>query len=145
LRKEKERIMNITAIDRSNYLKGLLIVAKKDNKLADAEKSVIKNFSEKLGFASDFCDEVIRNLLANKYIDESPIKFSSVQIAQSFITDGLRLAFTNNKIPDQELIWLKKTSALNGIDENWFENKKMNSTGSTHLQLVSDSALLSII
>ena len=137
--------MNISAIDRSNYLKGLLIVAKKDNKLADAEKSVIKNFSEKLGFASDFCDEVIRNLLANKYIDESPIRFSSGEIARSFITDGLRLALTNNKIPDQEITWLKNTAFLNGIEEKWFEEKREDCAGRPHHQLVTDSALLSII
>ena len=136
--------MNISAIDRSNYLKGLLIVAKKDNQLADIEKSVIKTFSEKLGFASDFCDEVIRNLLANKYIDESPLKFSSIQIAQSFITDGLRLAYTN-KIPDQEINWLKRTASLNGIDEKWFEEKNKSSAGHSNQSLISESALLSII
>ena len=137
--------MNISAIDRSNYLKGLLIVAKKDNQLADVEKSIIKSFSEKLGFASDFCDEVIRNLLANKYIDESPIKFSSENIAQSFITDGLRLAYTNNKIPDPEIKWLKKTAVLNGIEEKWFDEKNKSSAGHTNQSLVSESALLSII
>jgi hypothetical protein len=137
--------MNISAIDRSNYLKGLLIVAKKDNKLADIEKSIIKTFSEKLGFASDFCDEVIRNLLANKYIDESPLKFSEKKIAQSFVTDGLRLAYVNNKIPDQELNWLKTTALINGIDEKWFEEKNKISSGQPNQLSVTESALLSII
>ena len=63
--------MKIPIKDRSNYLKGLLIVAKKDNKLAETEKTILKDFALKLGFASDFYNETIMNLLSNKYIDEA--------------------------------------------------------------------------
>ena len=46
--------MDIPQIDRSNYLKGLLITAKVDKQLTDPEKKIIKEFSDKLGFSSDF-------------------------------------------------------------------------------------------
>ena len=44
--------MEIPVKDKSNYLKGLLIVAKKDKQLADSEKRIIRGIGEKLGFAS---------------------------------------------------------------------------------------------
>lgn len=115
--------MNIPEIDKSNYLKGLLIVAKKDNRLADSEKNILKDFAMRLGFASDFYDETIRNLLTNRYITEGMIKFSNTVIAESFVTDGLNLAFSDNQAKQEEISWLKEIAAHNGLTEDWFTNK----------------------
>ncbi len=76
--------MNIPVIDKSNYLKGLLITARKDKKLAESEKKIIREIAERLGFSSDFYEETLRNLLANKYLIEDPVKFSDIKIAESF-------------------------------------------------------------
>jgi hypothetical protein len=115
--------MNIPVQDRSNYLKGLLIIARKDNQLAEEEKQIIKNLALKLGFASDFYEETIRNLLNNKYISDEPIRFSDPLIAESFITDGFKVAFSDTEKAVIELSWLKETCILNGISEEWFEKK----------------------
>ena len=95
--------MEIPIKDKSNYLKGLLIVAKKDKQLADSEKRIIRGIGEKLGFASDFYEDVLKDLLSNEYILEDPIKFSNIKIAKSFIDDGLKLAYSDNKMSDD--IW----------------------------------------
>ena len=84
--------MEIPQLDRSSYLKGLLITARKDNKLVESEIAIIKKFASRLGFSSDFFEETIKHLLENKYITEEPIKFSEKSIAKSFIEDGLKLA-----------------------------------------------------
>lgn len=137
--------MQIPTIDRSNYLKGLLITARKDKQLADSEKEIIKGISEKLGFAPDFYEEIIRSLLNNKYIDEEPFKFSHIKIAQSFIIDGLKLAYSDNKADSPELDWLRKTALENGINENWFDDKLYSiKTNSINLP-ITEFALLSII
>ena len=49
-------------------------------------KKIIRSIAEKLGFASDFYEETIQNLLANKYIDEGPIKFSDIKIESEINT-----------------------------------------------------------
>ena len=116
--------MNIPQIDRSNYLKGLLITAKVDKKLTDTEKKIIKKFSDKLGFSSDFYEETINNLLGNEYINEDPIVFSNTKIAKSFIQDGLNLALIDDELSDVEMNWLVATAKVNSIDENWV-NKKL--------------------
>jgi uncharacterized tellurite resistance protein B-like protein len=115
--------LNFTQLDKSNYLKGLLIVARKDNQLAEQEKNILKSISEKLGFATDFYQEAIKNLLVNKHISEEPIKFSNRKIASSFISDGLNLAYSDNKIHQAEIEWLKKTAEANQLDNNWFHSE----------------------
>lgn len=115
--------MNFTQLDKSNYLKGLLIVARKDNQLAEQEKNILLSISEKLGFAKDFYEEAIKNLLVNEHISEEPIKFSNIKIASSFISDGLHLAYSDSKIHQAEIEWLKKTAEANQLDNNWFHSE----------------------
>lgn len=115
--------MNFTQLDKSNYLKGLLIVARKDNQLAEQEKNILLSISEKLGFAKDFYEEAIKNLLVNEHISEEPIKFSNAKIASSFISDGLHLAYSDSKIHQAEIEWLKKTAEANQLDNNWFHSE----------------------
>jgi hypothetical protein len=138
--------MEISAKDRSNYLKGLLIVAKKDKQLADSEKRIIRGIAEKLGFASDFYESVLRDLLTNKYIVEDPIRFSNMEIAKSFIDDGLKLAYSDNKVSDIEMNWLLETTIHNNIPENWFKGKsEFYKNSASSLLSNSDFALYAII
>lgn len=137
--------MPIPIIDKSNYLKGLVITARKDKKLVDSEKKIIRGIAEKLGFASDFYEEVLKNLLANKYINEEPIKFSDKKIAESFIIDGLKLAYSDDFVESSEIEWLRKTAKENDIGENWFNEKLHLAKTNQRSLLVNDFALLSII
>ena len=137
--------MEFPLLDKSNYLKGLLIIARKDNQLAESEKNILKSIAQRLGFASDFYDETIKNLLLNKHISDEPIKFSNEKIAVSFISDGLKLAFSDKKIHGDEMDWLKATAIKNSLEENWF-NKELEKTRNDSNQLVqSDLTLYSII
>jgi uncharacterized tellurite resistance protein B-like protein len=136
--------MEIPIKDKSNYLKGLLIVAKKDKQLADSEKKIIREIAEKLGFAPDFYEDILRDLLSNKYIAEDPIKFSNLKIAKSFIDDGLKLAFSDNKISDVELRWIFQTAEHNCIKEDWIK-EKVEYYKSANASSSKDLALYSII
>lgn len=115
--------MEFPPIDRSGYLKGLLITARKDNQLTETEIALIKKLATRLGFSSDFFEETISHLLENKYITEEPIKFSNEEIAKSFLEDGLKLALSDHSISDIELNWLKETAKVNGINESWVDSK----------------------
>jgi len=137
--------LNFTLLDKSNYLKGLLIIARKDNQLAESEKNILKSKAKKLGFASDFYEETIKNLLVNTHINDEPIKFSNEKIASSFILDGLRLAFSDKKINEAEMEWLKATTLKNSIDQNWFEKELENVKAESNLSVKSDLSLYSII
>lgn len=136
--------MNIPVIDRSNYLKGLLVTARLDKQLTEGEKEIIKGFSERLGFASDFYEETIRGLLSNKYIAEDPISFSDKKIARSFISDAVRLAVSDGEVSDHEKEWLYKTAEMNNLDKTLVDNTISNFKTSPKL-LGSEFALYSII
>ena len=137
--------MEIPQLDRSSYLKGLLITARKDKQLSETEISIIKKIATRLGFSSDFFEETITNLLHNKYITEEPIKFSRQDIAESFLEDGLKLALSDDTITDEETVWLKNTARENGIDEEWVNKKMKEIQSKPHLIGKMDFALFSLI
>lgn len=137
--------MEIPQIDRSNYLKGLLITARRDKQLNETEITIIKNLAKRLGFSSDFFEETISHLLENKYITEEPIKFSNQDIAKSFIEDGLKLALSDQVMTDNEISWLKETAKENGFDEDWFNKKLKEIQSRPHLISKLDFALYSLI
>ena len=137
--------MEIPQLDRSSYLKGLLITARKDNQLSETEISIIKKIATRLGFSSDFFEETISNLLHNKYITEEPIKFSTRAIAKSFIEDGLKLALSDDNITEDETNWLKATAKENGIDELWVDKKIQENKSKPLLLAKTEFSLFSII
>lgn len=137
--------MDIPQLDRSSYLKGLLITARKDNQLSESEISIIKKIATRLGFSSDFFNETISNLLENRYITEEPIKFSEQNIAKSFIEDGLKLALSDESLHDDEMNWLKDTAKENGLNEEWFNKKMKEIQSKPHLIGKIDFALFSLI
>lgn len=137
--------MNIPVLDRSNYLKGLLITAKLDRHLTDKEKTIIKGISDKLGFATDFYNETIRGLLSNKYISEDPITFSDSKIARSFLSDAIKLAATDGDLSEIEMKWLKETAKLNNIDEDFIQKRIDSFKESPSLLRNTEFALYSII
>lgn len=134
--------MNIPIIDRSNYLKGLFIVAKLDGSLTQYEKDFLKKISEQLGFSKDFYDETVRNLMRNKYIKDEKIKFSSKEIALSFIEDALNIATSDGSLAEPEKKWFTEMAELNGIEIEEL-NKKINQVKINHKP--QKIALLSII
>lgn len=136
--------MNIPLLDRSNYLKGLFITAKLDRQLSENEKEILKKFSDKLGFAKDFYDETVRGLLSNKYLAEDTIIFSDKNIAKSFISDSVKLIFSDGSDTQKELEWLRKIASANMIEDDFIDNQINLIKHQTKL-LSSDFALFSII
>jgi uncharacterized tellurite resistance protein B-like protein len=137
--------LEIPQLDRSSYLKGLLITARKDNQLNETEISIIKKLAKRLGFSSDFFEDTITNLLENKYITEEPIKFSKPDIAKSFIEDALKLALADNRVTDNEINWLKETAKANGIDEELFNKIYKELQNKSHMIGKVEFALFSLI
>lgn len=111
--------MNNIYLDRSNYLKGLLILIGKDKKIAREERETLMKLSKVLGFDQEFCENAINELLENEYIIEEPPKFSNHEFAKAFFKDGIRLAFADKDMHLYELNWLRSVTARNNLDEKW--------------------------
>lgn len=110
--------MEISLIDRSLYLKGLMLLIRKDGEIQDEEKNMMLCAGEMLGFDKGFCEDTIEEILHNKHIVDEPPLFSSTGIARSFVRDGLRIALTDGRAHESELQWLKAVADVNGIQDD---------------------------
>jgi len=115
--------MAIPLRDKSNYLRGLLILARKDNYISANDRAIITKAAEWLGFSSEFCNEILNTLLENEFIESDPVKFINHTVAQSFISDGLKLVCSNKVKGNGELLWLRKTAEINYINQDWCDKE----------------------
>jgi hypothetical protein len=115
--------MDIALIDKSSYLRGLLVLARKDNQISEIQKTIILSAGKRLGFSSNFCEENLNTLLYNECLCEEPIKFNSYAVSKSFIADGLKLTCSGKLITDAELKWLRQAAEINSVDLKWFNEQ----------------------
>jgi hypothetical protein len=131
--------MNFTLLDRSNYLRGLLILIGKDRKISEEEKELFRKLSDILGFSKDFCETAMEELLENEFIMEEPPKFSNDEVAKLFIQDGIKLAFADKEIHLYEMSWLRSVAEVNSIDHLWsfqqFEHFKKNNNDDNEFEI----------
>lgn len=104
-------------MDRSHYFKGLLILSKIDEDVTHHEKEILKKAGESLGFNKEFCDKTINDVIRNKHIKNEPLKFSNTQIANMFLRDAIKLAYSDYNLDDSEYHWILKCARINGVSE----------------------------
>ena len=112
--------MRITRADASDYFKGLLLLIRKDRKIAESEIQLMKHIGKSLGFEAEFCDNAIQEILENNYIVDAPSEFSTKELAVKFIRDGLAIACSDNEVHPSEEQWLRCIAEKNGLDLAWF-------------------------
>jgi hypothetical protein len=137
--------MNIALVDKSSYLRGLLILARKDNNISKIQKTIILKAGKQLGFSSEFCEDILDTLLYNECLCLEPIKFNSCAVAQSFVADGLKLTCSGKSIMDEELEWLWKAAEINSVDLKWFNEQVKNYSCLINTQVPTQLTLHSII
>lgn len=115
--------MTMTLADRSHYYRGLLLLTRKDNIVTNEEKAILLRLGELLQFNREFCESTIRDLLNNPHFDESPPKFSSREVAEMFLMDGIRVAFADHNLHQAEFKWMQEIADLNEVDSNWLSQQ----------------------
>ncbi|PKL81765.1 MAG: hypothetical protein CVV24_13570 [Ignavibacteriae bacterium HGW-Ignavibacteriae-3] len=111
--------MKLTLKDKSNYIKGLLILIGKDKIIRKEERELLMDISAILGFDQNFIKEAIDEILINKYIIEEPPVFSKKEIAKAFIKDGIKLACSDKELHLYELNWLKSVVEKNKLESGF--------------------------
>ncbi|MBZ0180218.1 MAG: TerB family tellurite resistance protein [Melioribacteraceae bacterium] len=114
---------NLEVLDRSNYFRGLLVLAREDKKISSKEIALMEEVGRRLGFEKRFCREAIDNILVNEHINPDPPKFSSKDLAEIFLRDAIRLSLLDLEIDPYELDWLKKVAAKNNLPKGWFDSE----------------------
>ena len=115
--------MRIKVREGSDYLRGLLVLGRKDREITVPEIRLIEHVGRALGFCPKFCADAIREILDNKYILDAPPEFSSRLLAEKFVKDGLVLASSDNQVHPAEAEWLKSVVEKNGLCLVWFRQE----------------------
>jgi hypothetical protein len=118
----REASMKISQEERSNYYRGLLIVMRRDRLIDTREREFMLKIGEMFDFDKKFCEAAMDDLLNNSHIERKPIAFRDALIAQSFLTDAIRLAFVDRELHPKEIAWLRLVAQANGIPNEWLED-----------------------
>jgi hypothetical protein len=111
----------ISISDAGSYFRGLLVLARKDRKVTDAEIGLMKRIGRSLGLAAEFCENAIRDLPENEYITDAPPEFATQAIALKFLRDGLALAYSDKEAEPSEQRWLEVTALRNGLHPDLYQ------------------------
>lgn len=137
--------LKISKLDASNYLKGLMLLIRKDKQVTESEYILLKRIGKSLGFEPEFCENTINEILINNYVEDTPPVFTDKELAVKFIKDGLTIVFSDNIIHPEEESWLIATAEKNDIDIiKFYEYKKIYSNADMRpAELEVDSFIVS--
>ncbi|MGA9116752.1 MAG: hypothetical protein WB626_08260 [Bacteroidota bacterium] len=114
--------MTISILDASHYLRGLLLLLRKDRRRTEEEISLILRVGKTLGFEREFCENAAHEILENEHIEEDPPRFSSPDLAEMFLRDGLTVASSDSFLDPSEEEWILEVAAANGIGPERFRS-----------------------
>jgi hypothetical protein len=115
---------NISVREASDYFRGLLLLIRKDGMITEQEKMLVNRIGKSLGFEKHFCETAIHEILENEHVSIDPPIFSSMDLARSFIKDGLLIAEADKEFHGFEEEWLHTTAEKNSVDIDWFYREK---------------------
>lgn len=101
--------------DRSEFLRGFLILIRQNKTISTYEKNMAMVIGMYFGFDEEFCEDSIDSILENEYISEEPPRFTNVSIAEYFITESLSILKQIHLLTAEEINWLKKTAEANQV------------------------------
>jgi hypothetical protein len=120
---DDERRVSISFVDKSNYYRGLLVLARRDQTIEPRERELILQFGKILDFDWRFCEAAIDDVLKNRHVTEEPVTFADRETAERFLRDGIRLALVDEKIERREFSWLRAVAQANGLTEEWLDTE----------------------
>ena len=106
-------------IDRSSYLRGLLLLIKKDKNVWDHENSFFLAEGSSLGFDKEFSSSALKEVITNKYIDTSTPLFYNKTYAIRLLIRGIQMINQNEKAHPEEINFLLSVAAINGLSDKW--------------------------
>jgi hypothetical protein len=113
--------MPVCATDRGKYYRGLLVLVRRDRVIHRRERDMMLRLGKLLDFDESFCKAALDDLLNNRLITDSPVVFSTREVAECFLADAVALARCDDDVHPHELAWLRSIARANGLDGEWLE------------------------
>lgn len=114
--------MNLSILNRSNYYKGLLVLARRDRIIDVRERILLLQVGKILDFDRRFCEATIEDLLSNTHITREPVIFLDEHIRKCFFHDALHLALVDGYLHPMELRWLLSVARANNQSDQWLDS-----------------------
>ena len=124
----------LDAREKSEYLRGLLVVMAADGDVHDLEKATIRRVIEPFGFSPDYIEECMADILKNAHVSHAAPVFRNRQHALSFLCDALSIAFADGEMHMAEQSWLATAAAANGIATEWLDAQLAGTQGIAPIQ-----------
>ena len=119
-KKSEQRELHISSIvDRSNYLRALIILIMQDKNVWDHEMKLFFKEGSSLGFEKNFCEHSLNNLLLNINIDPEPPKFFDKKNAKKLLIKGIQVINDDLKIHPEKTAFLEAVAKNNGLLQEW--------------------------
>jgi len=116
---EHKELQISSILDKSNYLRALLILIRKDKNVWDHEMELFFEEGSSLGFEKNFCEHSLNNLLLNINIDPEPQKFFDKKNAKKLLIKGIQVINHDIKIHPEKLAFLEAVAKNNGLLQEW--------------------------
>lgn len=113
----------LNGLDKSNYLRGQIILIRLDRVISEYEKVAIVRMAKILDLSSEFCSDVIEELIYNPYLSQGPPVFSRKEIGESFLDDAIKLAYSDGNLHLDEKKWIKSIATCNRIESGYWLQK----------------------
>ena len=110
-------------LDRSHYLKGMLLLIGKDKKITNSERVFLHSIGKTFSFNKKFIEGAINELFENKYLGNEPPVYSQKQYAEAFLRDAIQLALVDNDLSSEEFDWLHSIAVSNDLSDEWLKNE----------------------
>lgn len=101
--------------DRSEFLRGFLILIRQDKLICKYERNMTMVIGRYFGFDEEFCEESLDYLLDNQFISDEPAVFSDPEVAEYFVKETTNILKQIHPLTDGELNWLQKTAKVNNL------------------------------
>lgn len=111
--------MKMSLFEKSECFRAFLLLIGVDRRVTSEERHLLLTIGRKLDFDAHFCETAIDDLLENRYIGNEPPLFSRREFAESFLRDGLVIAYTDRYLHPAELDWLARIAQRNGLSVEW--------------------------
>ena len=112
--------MNINPTDCTNYFKGLLVLACREKPISYKERNHLINTGRTLGLSDEVITSYLGEAINNKNTSEEIPCFSSHEIAELFLKDGIKLSFADNMLSLGQIDCLIKFAVKNKLSKQWF-------------------------
>lgn len=105
--------------DNSNLLRALLLLISKDKNIWDHEVSIFIREGMALGYEKDFCENALKNILKNSFIDQTPPVFFNKENALNILHVGIRIIKEDLNPHPKKIEFLEKIALANNLSGYW--------------------------